>query len=162
MSTNFLHQTLFPEKLIVYHEKYLLIDCSWISPYFWFLQGLLQWHLHRAFLLFRTLHTMLCPLLSLPFPFIHYSPCAYSGLLSFSPFLFSAFCFALISHTISATCLLIFCTSLFIRPILSSRFFRSSRPDVFCKKGVPINFAKFTGKHLYLSLFFSKVGLQLY
>ena len=26
--------------------------------------------------------------------------------------------------------------------------FRSSRPDVFCKKGVPRNFEKFTGKHL--------------
>ena len=33
---------------------------------------------------------------------------------------------------------------------------RSSRPEVFCKKGgVFINFAKFTGKHLCLSLFFA-------
>ena len=30
---------------------------------------------------------------------------------------------------------------------------RSSRSEVFCKKGVPINFAKFTGKHLCQSLF---------
>ena len=28
-------------------------------------------------------------------------------------------------------------------------FFRSSRPDVFCKKGVLRNFARFTGKHLW-------------
>ena len=32
---------------------------------------------------------------------------------------------------------------------------RSSRPDVFCKKGVLRNFAKFTGKHLCQSLFFN-------
>ena len=31
--------------------------------------------------------------------------------------------------------------------------FRSSRPEVFCKKGVLRNFAKFTGKHLCQSLF---------
>ena len=34
----------------------------------------------------------------------------------------------------------------------------SSRPDMFCKKGVPRNFAKFTGKHLCQSLFFNKVA----
>ena len=34
---------------------------------------------------------------------------------------------------------------------------RSSRPDVFCKKGVLRNFTKFTGKHLCQSLFFNKV-----
>ena len=28
--------------------------------------------------------------------------------------------------------------------------FRSSRPEPFCKKGVLRNFAKFTGKHLFL------------
>ena len=42
---------------------------------------------------------------------------------------------------------------------------RSSRPDVFCKKGVLKNFAKFTGKHLCQSLFLNKaagLGLQLY
>ena len=33
---------------------------------------------------------------------------------------------------------------------------RSSRPDVFCKKGVLKNFAKFTEKHLCQSLFFNK------
>ena len=32
----------------------------------------------------------------------------------------------------------------------------SSRPEVFCKKGVLRNFAKFTGKHLYPRLFFNK------
>ena len=36
--------------------------------------------------------------------------------------------------------------------------FRSSLPEVFCKEGVLINFTKFTGKHLSLSLFFSKVA----
>ena len=34
---------------------------------------------------------------------------------------------------------------------------RSIRPDLFCKKGVLRNFAKFTGKHLCQSLFFNKV-----
>ena len=33
-------------------------------------------------------------------------------------------------------------------------YFRSSRPEVFCEKGVLRNFAKFTGKYLYQSLFF--------
>ena len=38
-------------------------------------------------------------------------------------------------------------------------FFRSSRhPEVFCKKGVLRNFAKFTEKHLYQSLFFNKTA----
>ena len=35
---------------------------------------------------------------------------------------------------------------------------RSSRPEVFCKKGVLRNFAKFTGTHLCQSLFFNKVA----
>ena len=33
----------------------------------------------------------------------------------------------------------------------------SSRPEVFCKKGILRNFAKFTGKHLCQSLFFNLV-----
>ena len=33
----------------------------------------------------------------------------------------------------------------------------SSRLEVFCKKGIFKNFAKFTGKHLYRSHFFNKV-----
>ena len=33
---------------------------------------------------------------------------------------------------------------------------RSSRAEVFCKKGVLRNFVKFTGKHLCQSLFFNK------
>ena len=36
--------------------------------------------------------------------------------------------------------------------------FRSSRREVFCKKGVLRNFTKFIGKHLYQSLFFNKVA----
>ena len=35
---------------------------------------------------------------------------------------------------------------------------RSSRTDVFCEKGVLRNFTKFTGKHLFQSLFFNKVA----
>ena len=34
---------------------------------------------------------------------------------------------------------------------------RSSRPEVFCRKGVFRNFAKFTEKHLCQSLFLNKV-----
>ena len=34
----------------------------------------------------------------------------------------------------------------------------SSRPEVFCKKGVLINFTKFIGKHLYQRLFVNKVA----
>ena len=34
---------------------------------------------------------------------------------------------------------------------------RSNRPEVFCEKGVPTNFAKFTWKHLCWSLVFNKV-----
>ena len=39
-----------------------------------------------------------------------------------------------------------------------ARNHRSSGPEVLCKKGVPRNFAKFTGKHMCQSLFFNKVG----
>ena len=35
---------------------------------------------------------------------------------------------------------------------------RSSHPELFCRKGVLRNFAKFTGKHLCQSLFFNKVA----
>ena len=41
--------------------------------------------------------------------------------------------------------------------------YRSSRPEVFCKKkGVLKNFTKFTGKHLCQSLFFNKVNSQTF
>ena len=36
--------------------------------------------------------------------------------------------------------------------------FRSSRPEVFCKKGGLRNFEKFTEKHLWKSFFFNKVA----
>ena len=40
---------------------------------------------------------------------------------------------------------------------------RSSRPEVFCKKGVLRNFAKFTGEHLCQSLFFNQdAGVRRY
>ena len=35
---------------------------------------------------------------------------------------------------------------------------RSSHPEMFCKKGVLRNFAKFTGKHVCQNLFFKKVA----
>ena len=35
---------------------------------------------------------------------------------------------------------------------------RSSRPEVFFKKGILTNFANFTGKHLCQSRFFNKVA----
>ena len=35
---------------------------------------------------------------------------------------------------------------------------RSTRPEVFCKKGVLRNFAEFRGKHLHQSIFFNKVA----
>ena len=39
--------------------------------------------------------------------------------------------------------------------------YRSTRPEVFCKKGILRNFVKLTGKHLCQSLFFNKVtGLK--
>ena len=34
----------------------------------------------------------------------------------------------------------------------NTTYIRSSRPDVFCEKGVLRNFSKFTGKHLYQRL----------
>ena len=36
--------------------------------------------------------------------------------------------------------------------------FRSSRPEVFCKKGVLRKFTKFTGRHSCQSLFFNNVA----
>ena len=50
--------------------------------------------------------------------------------------------------------------SLFIGHV-SSFDHRSSRPEVFCKKGVLRNFTKFTGKHLCLCLIFKVAGLRL-
>ena len=41
---------------------------------------------------------------------------------------------------------------------LSERYCKCSPPEVFCKKGVLKNFAKFTGKHLCQSLIFNEVG----
>ena len=43
--------------------------------------------------------------------------------------------------------------------IISRRYCRSSRPEVFYKKGVLRNLIKFTGKHLCQSLFFIKETL---
>ena len=43
--------------------------------------------------------------------------------------------------------------------IKQHRKYTSSRPEVFCKKGVPRNFAKLTGKYLCQSLFFKRETL---
>ena len=48
--------------------------------------------------------------------------------------------------------------SIFCSSSVSSFKLRSSRPEVFCKKGVLRNFAKFTGKHLCQGLFLNKVA----
>ena len=56
-----------------------------------------------------------------------------------------------------------------MKTLLSARIFpctrkpiikrcRSSRPEVFCKKGILKNFVKFTRKHLCRSLIFIKVA----
>ena len=39
------------------------------------------------------------------------------------------------------------------------KYIQNSRPKVFYRKGVLRNFAKFTGKHLWQSLFFNKVAV---
>ena len=44
----------------------------------------------------------------------------------------------------------------FIEEYISTN--KSSRPEVFCEKGVLKNFTKVTGKHLCQSLFFNKVA----
>ena len=62
----------------------------------------------------------------------------------------------------SGFCCIIHCILL---PCFLLAISRSSRPEVFCKKGVLRNFAQLTGKILYRRLFFNKVaglGLQLY
>ena len=46
----------------------------------------------------------------------------------------------------------------FLGALCTICLFRSSRPEVFCKKGVLRNFTKFTGKHLCQRLFFNKVS----
>ena len=46
-----------------------------------------------------------------------------------------------------------------------NKLFRSSCPEVFSKRGVPENFAKFTEKHLCQNLFLNKVagsGMKIY
>ena len=64
-------------------------------------------------------------------------------------------------------CFTVFTNKIFWQSILanvaaSQIITRSSRPEVFYKKGVLRNFVKFIGKHLYQGLFFNKVaGLRL-
>ena len=42
-----------------------------------------------------------------------------------------------------------------IKSLIIASYFKSSRPDESCKKGVLRNFAKFTEKHLCQGLFFN-------
>ena len=42
------------------------------------------------------------------------------------------------------------------KSLTQSPLILTGRPEVFCKKGVLRNFTKFTGIHLYRSLFFNK------
>ena len=51
----------------------------------------------------------------------------------------------------------IFFSNMMLQKKMFNRF-RSSRTEVFCKKGVLRNFAKFTGKHLGKGLFSKKVA----
>ena len=62
-------------------------------------------------------------------------------------------CYTVIN--ISATCLVKNLINLYGTV---NQKYKSSRPEVVCEKGVFRNFAKFTGKHLYQSLFFNKVA----
>ena len=48
--------------------------------------------------------------------------------------------------------------NIFWKKMMNLSKLRSSRPEVFCKKGALRNFAKLTGKHLCQSLFFNKVA----
>ena len=56
----------------------------------------------------------------------------------------------------------IYTSDLYFSFVFSYLFFsfRSSRLEVFCKKGVLRNFAKLTGKNLYQSVFLNKVAGQ--
>ena len=78
-------------------------------------------------------------------------------------YVFSQFQFSTIFSVIRANC----CShvqSLYytVRAILcnfrDSKLYGSSLTEVFCKKGILRNFAKFTRKHLYQSLDFDKVA----
>ena len=65
-----------------------------------------------------------------------------------------------VEYTGQAYCLWIYhITNLWLISYKRIDFSRSSRPEVFCKKGVLENFTKFTEKHLCQSLFFKKETL---
>ena len=49
---------------------------------------------------------------------------------------------------------ILFCDKKLLKSLVTTTI-GSSRPEVFCKKGVLGNFTKFTGKHLWQSLFFA-------
>ena len=55
-------------------------------------------------------------------------------------------------------CLYLFLNNVFYLLKLMLATYRSNRPEMFCKKSVPRNFVKFTGKHLCQSLFFNKIA----
>ena len=55
-------------------------------------------------------------------------------------------------------CFVVNISKVFRMAIFKNTIDRSSRPEVFCEKVVLRNFTKFTGKHLWQSLFFNKVA----
>ena len=68
------------------------------------------------------------------------------------------FYFSFLTHSFFTTLLHPMTQSYITKQTNRSLLHRSSRPEVFCKKGVLRNFAKFAGKHLCQSLFFNKVA----
>ena len=73
----------------------------------------------------------------------------------FSPILYYMYS---VSSYIFSLILFMFSQLICIHSYLICIQFRRSRPEVFCKKGVLRNFAKFTGKHLCQGLFLNRVA----
>ena len=73
----------------------------------------------------------------------------------FSPILYYMYS---VSSYIFSLILFMFSQLICIHSHLICIQFRRSRPEVFCKKSVLRNFAKFTGKHLCQGLFFNRVA----
>ena len=74
------------------------------------------------------------------------------------------FCFARIfqqicfSSKLQPTFFMTYLPSQVVKVCKGFNTFRSSRPEVFCKKGVPRDFSKFTRKHLCQRLFFNQAA----
>ena len=77
---------------------------------------------------------------SIPDAKFHCSCCSFGGVEITCPFLWAILC----------------CHKSFMMK-KKDFIYRSSRPELFCRKGVLRNFAKFTGENLYQIFFFNKV-----